>query len=110
MFQKNTENFFFPLGQSSFSFVMSTGNKSLDGNQEFQIQNEDFPALPGATQQQMQSDGSALGGGLQGITQSTSSTTTHTIQHQDSKESLATEPYGSHILSNDFDIQSLIKF
>uniref|UniRef100_T2M3N6 CCR4-NOT transcription complex subunit 2 n=1 Tax=Hydra vulgaris TaxID=6087 RepID=T2M3N6_HYDVU len=80
-------------GQSSFSFVMSTGNKSLDANQEFQIQNEDFPALPGATQQQMQSDGSALGGGIQGITQSTSSTS-NTLQHQDSKENLTTENYG----------------
>jgi len=35
---------------SSFSFVMASGSKGLDGNQEFQIHSEDFPALPGSQQ------------------------------------------------------------
>ena len=45
-FQK-THIYVFP-GPNSFSFVMASGSKGLEGSQEFQIHNEDFPALPGA--------------------------------------------------------------
>ena len=68
---------------------MSTGNKSIEGNQEFQIQNEDFPALPGATQQ-LHSDGGVIGGGIGGLTQTTHN---HLMQHQDSKEALGNDSY-----------------
>ena len=74
-------------GQNSFSYIMSTGNKALEGNQEFQIQNEDFPALPGASPQQMQaSDNIAAGiGGLP------PSVPNHLSQ--DSKENSGTDSY-----------------
>ena len=74
-------------GQNSFSFVMSTGNKTLEGNQEFQIQNEDFPALPGATPQQMQAD-SIVVSGIGGIPQSAPN---HLVQ--DVKENAVTDTY-----------------
>lgn len=74
-------------GQNSFSFVMSTGNKTLEGNQEFQIQNEDFPALPGATPQQLQAD-SIVVSGMGGIPQSAPN---HLVQ--DGKENSSTDTY-----------------
>jgi len=39
-------------GQNSFSFAISGKTNPLDTNQEFQMQNEDFPALPGSNQPQ----------------------------------------------------------
>lgn len=64
---------------------MSTGNKSLDGNQEFQIQSEDFPALPGSNSQQMQGD-SGLGGVGGGGVLGGISPQSHTHLLHDSKE------------------------
>ena len=49
----NIKQILFELtGQNSFSFAISGKTNPLDTNQEFQMQNEDFPALPGSNQPQ----------------------------------------------------------
>lgn len=47
-------------GQNSFSFAISGKTNPLDTNQEFQMQNEDFPALPGSNQPQLGQGESSL--------------------------------------------------
>lgn len=74
------------LGQNSFSFVMSTGSKAMEGNQEFQIQNEDFPALPGAPSQQIQGDGVLPTTQLGAITQP--AIQNHIGQHLENKDAV----------------------
>ena len=65
---------------------MSTGSKAMEGNQEFQIQNEDFPALPGAPSQQIQGDGVLPTTQLGAITQP--AIQNHIGQHLENKDAM----------------------
>lgn len=84
---------------------MSTGSKAVEGNQEFQIQSEDFPALPGAPSQQMQGDGVLPTTQLGAITQP--AIQNHIGQHLENKDAIG-DNYSYVLFFTLFYIQSCL--
>lgn len=81
-------------GQNSFSFAISNKTNPLETSQEFQMQNEDFPALPGSNVPIGQSAESAVNAAIGSIGPlPTQQTTTNQPSSGDGKDNALSEAY-----------------